>query len=110
MTRLSLAAVAVALCVGAWPAMADETGLAVLHDLRREGGRNCFLDHYHYGNSSGAPNRKSAETEAVSSWSSFVDFEYGSDWARFSRAATKSVKCEQAGGGWGCSVEARPCK
>jgi hypothetical protein len=90
--------------------MADETGLAVLHDLRRESGRNCFLDHYHYGNSSGAPNRKAAEIEAVSSWSTFVDFEYGSDWARFSRAAAKSVKCEQTGGGWGCSVEARPCK
>jgi hypothetical protein len=110
MIRLLLAAFSVALCATTWPAMADDTGLAILHDLRREGGRNCFLDHYHYGNSSGALSRKAAEVEAVSSWSTFVDFEYGSDWARFSRAASKAVKCEQAGGGWGCAVEARPCK
>jgi hypothetical protein len=112
--RIPLATLAVALGAAAgaiaWPVMADDTGLAVLHDLRREGGRNCFLDHFHYGNSSGASSRKVAESEAISSWSGFVDLEYGSDWARFSRAASKSVKCEQTGGGWGCAIEARPCK
>jgi hypothetical protein len=94
----------------AYPVMADETGLAVLHDLRREGVRSCFLDHFHYGNSSGAASRKAAEIAAIGSWSGFIDLEYGSDWARFSRAASKSVKCAESGGGWGCAVEARPCK
>jgi hypothetical protein len=110
MIRIRLAALAITLGATACPVMADDTGLAILHDLRREGGRNCFLDHYHYGNSSGVPNRKKAEIVAISSWSDFVDFEYGSDWARYSRAASKSVKCEQTGSGWACSIEARPCK
>jgi hypothetical protein len=105
-----MAALAVALGAATYPVMADDTGLAILHDLRREGGRSCFLDHVHYGNSSGASSRKTAEIEAVSSWSGFVDLEYGSDWARFSRAAGKAVKCEQTGGAWGCAIEARPCK
>lgn len=110
MNRLSLVALAVLFGATAWPVMADETGFAVLHDLRREGGRNCFLDHFHYGSSSGVRTRKAAEVEAIASWSGFVDLEYGSDWARFSRAASKSFKCEEAGSGWGCAVEARPCK
>ena len=29
------------------------SGLAASHDLRREGNRLCFLDHYHYGSSAG---------------------------------------------------------
>lgn len=110
MTRLPLAVLTAAFCATALPVMADQTGLAVVHEMRRERGRNCFLDHYHYGNSSGAPTRKAAEVEAISSWSSFVDLEYGSDWARYSRAASKSLKCEESVGKWGCSVEARPCK
>jgi hypothetical protein len=104
---LAVAAIGV---VAAFPAVADDTGLAVMHDLRREGGRTCFLDHYHYGNSSGMASRKAAETDAINSWASFVDFEYGSDWARYSRAASKSVKCDGSSGGWGCQVEARPCR
>ena len=53
-----------------------------MHDLRKEGGRTCFTDHYHYGNGSGAT-KASAQRDAIGSWQSFTDFEYGSDWARF---------------------------
>jgi hypothetical protein len=110
-TLSSLAAtVAVALSAAAGPVLADETGLAVLHDLRKEGGRSCFLDHFHYGSSAKEQTRTSAERAAIKSWAEFVDLEYGSDWARFSRAASKSVKCEQSVAGWGCSVQGRPCK
>ncbi|MGE0024478.1 MAG: hypothetical protein AB7S70_12715, partial [Hyphomicrobium sp.] len=47
-------AAAAGLCVVSAPALADDTGFAYTHDLRREGGRTCFTDHYHYGSGSGA--------------------------------------------------------
>ncbi len=104
------AALAVALGATTCPVLADETGFAVLHTLRKEGGRTCFLDHDHFGTSANEPSRAAAEGAAVRSWAEFTDLEYGSDWARFSRAASKSVKCEQSVAGWGCSVQGRPCK
>lgn len=104
----ALAAVAAGFAVCA-PAVADDSGFAYMHDLRKEGGRTCFADHYHYGNGSGA-NKAAAQKAAIGSWSSFTDFEYGSDWARFSRAASKSMSCSGSSGGVDCQIEARPCK
>ena len=106
---LRAAAVAVLALIAA-PAHADETGLADIHVMRREGGRLCFLDHYHYGSSKGQSSERAAKLVAVQSWSGFVDLEYGSDWARYSRAHSPSIKCERDGTMWGCLVEARPCK
>lgn len=91
------------------PALADDTGFASMHDLRREGGRTCFTDHYHYGNGTGAT-KAAAQKAAISSWASFTDFEYGSDWARFSRAASKGMKCSGPSGSVSCQLEARPCR
>lgn len=93
----------------AMPAVADETGFASMHSWRREAGKTCFVDHYHYGTSSGEKSRKAAVSAAIRSWSDFTDFEYGSTWARFSKAAGKSIKCTQSNG-WGCNIEARPCR
>jgi len=104
-----LALVAVLSCAGAAAAMADETGLASIHDLARQNGKLCMVDHYHYGNGEGS-NKAAAQKEAISSWASFTDFEYGSDWARFSKAASKRVSCKQSAAGFSCQVEARPCK
>ncbi len=98
-----------AILVGVAPVSADDTGFAYMHDLRREGGRTCFTDHYHYGSGSGAT-KAAAQKAAIGSWSSFTDFEYGSDWARFSRAASKSMTCGGGSGGVDCQIEARPCK
>lgn len=92
----------------AGPAWADDTGFASAHDLRREGGRLCQVGHYHSGGGTGK-NRKAAELDAIKSWSSFTAFEYGSDWAHFSRAASKSMSCSGSGS-VDCNVEARPCK
>jgi hypothetical protein len=108
-TRLACIA-AFGAIVTVWPAAASDTGLSVLHELRREGGRVCFLDHYHYGSSAGMGDQRAAKVSAMRSWQDFVDLEYGSDWARFSRAHSKSVKCERSSSGWSCLVEARPCK
>jgi hypothetical protein len=93
----------------AMPVAADETGLASIHSWRREKGKTCFVDHFHYGTSEGEKTRKAAVAAAVRSWADFTDFEYGSDWAKFSKAASKSIKCTQSNG-WGCNIEARPCR
>jgi hypothetical protein len=93
------------------PAMASDTGLATtLHDVRREGGRLCMTDHWHYGSSSGQSSKAAAQRAAVVSWQDFTDLEYGSVWARFSRAASRKMGCSHSGGGWGCDAEARPCR
>ncbi len=108
--KLSFTLAAAAFVALALPAVADETGLHVTHELRREGGRLCFADHWHYGSGSG-PNKRVAQAEAIKSWSSFVDLEYGSDWARFGRAAQKQIRCSPAGGGSvDCQIDARPCR
>jgi hypothetical protein len=91
------------------PVAADDTGMASSHDWRREGGRTCFLDHYHSGSGSGAT-KAAAQKDAISSWAGFTDFEYGSDWAHFSRAASKSMSCSKGANGFDCQLSARPCR
>jgi len=88
---------------------ADQSGFANLHDHSIVKGRLCFTAHTHVG--TGAPKRSKrlALTSAVESWSSFTDFEYGSDWAGWRIAAGKKVMCEPGGGAWSCEVHARPC-
>jgi hypothetical protein len=104
------AATIVAVATFGAPAKADDTGMAgALHDLRREKGRVCIVDHWHYGNGSGR-NKKAAMADAVASWSSFTAMEYGSDWARFQRAASRSVSCSPSSYGVSCSIDGRPCR
>ena len=104
-----LATVAVTLGAAVTPVAADDTGFATMHDLRREGGRLCMSDHFHSGTGSGA-SKRAAQAEAIKSWADFTALEYGSDWARFSRAASKGMSCMKGSGGIDCQVEARPCK
>lgn len=92
------------------PASADSSGLAGMHDWRKEGGKTCFTDHWHYGNGDGLKTKKAAIDAAIVSWQSFTDLEYGSDWAVFKNAASKSVGCTTSTGVWNCQVEARPCR
>ena len=109
MLALLLAAAAVA--SSAIPASAQDGGLAAMHSLRREGGRLCMSDHWHYGSSSGSHATKAAaQRSAVASWQDFTDLEYGRAWARFSRAASKRIGCSRSGSGWSCDAEARPCR
>lgn len=90
--------------------VAAVSGLAAMHDMRREGGRLCFSDHFHYGSSNGEKSAKAAQAAAIASWSDFVIFEYDPSWASFSRASAKEVKCSQGSSGWSCDVSARPCR
>lgn len=93
----------------ATPALADDTGMASIHDLRREGGRLCQVDHFHYGSGTGAT-KAAAMRDAIGSWASFTALEYGSDWARWGRAASKGQSCSKDPSGFSCSISARPCK
>ncbi len=98
------------LLVGGLPVLADDNGLAgTIHDLRRESGRLCQVDHWHYGSGVGAT-KKLAMADAVGSWQSFTALEYGTDWARFQRAASRNVSCSKSGGDVSCSIEGRPCR
>lgn len=92
------------------PAAAAKVLADAPHDARFERGYVCFTDHFHYGSSGGKVSRAAAQASAISSWSSFVDFEYGGAWASFSKAGSKKVSCTAGSGGWECSAEARPCK
>ncbi len=109
--RMQLCPVAAALCFCvAGLAHADETGLADLHEWKKVGKLICFVDHTHYATSTGAPDKKTATAEAVASWQSFTDLEYGSDWASFSKATAKRISCQNLARGWSCDVQARPCR
>ncbi len=77
-----------------------------------EAAKECKPGHWHYGGSNGAfKSKKAAMRDAIRSWASFTNFEYGSAWAFFKLAANKGSKCEkEVGNRWRCSVEGRPCK
>jgi hypothetical protein len=100
----------VVIIAAAIPAMAQDAGLAGMHTWRREGGRTCMADHWHYGSSGSQPTKAAAQRAAISSWQEFTNLEYGRAWARFSRAASRRIGCSQSGGGWNCDAEARPCR
>ncbi|MET1047541.1 MAG: hypothetical protein ABWX70_12715 [Hyphomicrobium sp.] len=106
------ALVAAAALACAVPVHADETGLDAIHAQQREHGRTCFVDHYHYGSSAGLSSKKAALAAGIKSWADFTDFEYGSNWAHWGRAASKSAKCSEdgPGGKWSCDLSARPCR
>lgn len=72
--------------------------------------RVCMTDHFHYGSSSGQRSKKIARTEAIANWAGFTAFEYGDAWANFRLARSKGITCRQQEGGWGCNVEAVPCR
>ena len=106
-TRLALAgAFSLAASAGA---IADDTGLAYSHDLRKEGGRLCMSDHYHQGSGEGLT-KAAARNAAIRSWADFTNFEYGTVWARFSAAASSSTRYIKADKGWSADIEARPCR
>lgn len=110
MFRGTLLAVSALLVIAAPTfAHADDTGFAYAHDLRKEGGKLCMSDHWHSGSGTGG-SKAAAQRAAMRSWVDFTNFEYGSVWARYSRAASKSVRYTKEPSGWSATVEARPCR
>jgi hypothetical protein len=105
----SLALAGLLLLASAPAVLADDTGLASMHDLRKERGRLCMADHWHSGSGEGRT-RAAARSAAIRAWAEFTDFEYGSSWAHFSVAASQSTRFSKAANGWSADVDARPCR
>jgi hypothetical protein len=106
MKTISLALIAISAPVAA--SAQDVSGLAAMHDLRREKGKLCMSDHWHSGSGTGAT-KDAAQKAAVRSWIDFTDLEYGCRWAGFGNAAGKKVSYSKESSGWSASVEGRPC-
>jgi hypothetical protein len=106
MKTISLALIAISAPVAALAQ--DVSGLAAMHDLRREKGKLCMSDHWHSGSGTGAT-KDAAQKAAVRSWIDFTDLEYGGRWASFGNAAGKKVSYSKESSGWSASVEGRPC-
>jgi hypothetical protein len=106
--KKTLLTAAALLMAGTLSASAGETGLASIHDLRKETGTTCMSGHFHEGNGNGAT-RKAAEASAAKAWAMFVELEYGSDWAHHSYARGKTMNCKPQTGFWSCDTSARPC-
>ena len=93
------------------PVAADDTGLAkALHPMRYERGKLCMRFHYHHGVGKEFKSRRGARASAARAWSAFVTAEYGSDWGRFRRAGSRTMRCQKAAGIWQCNARARPCR
>jgi hypothetical protein len=89
---------------------ATMVAFAIPSDAARRKGRVCQSGHFHYGPSAGQRSKKVARAKAIASWAEFTAFEYGNAWARFKRAGSRSVRCSEDATGWGCNVEAVPCR
>lgn len=110
MTRsLTGIAVAAGIAIAASGVRADDTGFAYAHDLRKEHGKLCMTGHWHSGSGTGS-SKAAAKRAAMRSWIDFTNFEYGSVWARYGRAASKSVRYAKESSGWSATVEGRPCR
>ena len=91
----SLALAGLLLLASAPAVLADDTGLAYSHDLRKERGRLCMADHWHSGSGEGRT-KAAARAAAIRSWADFTNFEYGTAWAHFSRAASQTTRYTKA--------------
>jgi len=110
MQRLASLALAGMLLLGNAPAvLADDTGLAYSHTLRKERGRLCMADHWHSGSGEGRT-KAAARRAAIRSWADFTNFEYGTVWAHFSLAASAKTRYTKAAKGWSAAIDARPCR
>lgn len=92
------------------PVAADDTGFATTtHATRREGGKLCVLAHNHGGNGGGGT-KGVALTMAVKAYYDSTASEYGSDWASWAKAGSKSVTYTKTADGFSAHIEGRPCK
>jgi hypothetical protein len=107
-TAFTVAALAV-FAAASIPAAADDTGGASMHDLHKEGGRTCMVDHLHAGTAEGKT-KAAAKSAAIREWYAYTAGEYGSDWASWGKSAAKKVTYAKADAGWSATVASRPCK
>jgi Neuraminidase (sialidase) len=117
--RMSIAGVG-ALALVVWAGTADaqsrksmetqETGVASIHAWTKVGRKTCMVDHFHDGSGTGR-NKKEAEAAAIRAWADFTAWEYGTPWARYAIAESRSANCsQQSPSSWSCAVQARACR
>ena len=105
-----LAAAIAAVTVSVPYAQANDTGYAsTTHDVRREGGRLCIVGHTHGGTGTGGT-KGVALVGAIKAFTDTTGDEYGTDWAKWSKSASKQVNYTKTADGWSAAAEARPCK
>lgn len=104
-----LTAVAAAIALPTPTALAQDSGLSSMHAQRREAGKVCMIDHFHYGSGSGSTKPK-ALADAIGAWQGFTDFEYGGRWASWRRSASKQIKYSSSPTGFTADISSRPCK
>ena len=71
-------------------AVAQDTGLAGMHDWVRVGAGLACVDHFHDGSGSG-PTRAAAQRAAMRAWSDFTAFEYGPRWGSYGASMSKRM-------------------
>ncbi len=77
-------------------------------------GKTCRVilgeTHMHTANEADASKAR-AQANAIKDWASFVVFEYGKRWSRWSAADKKSMTCinDTDAGVWRCRAQAQPC-
>ena len=112
MALKSLVAVLIGGCaiLVAAPVSADETGLAGIHSFRRESGRTCFADHWHTWSGGVQKTKPAALAAAVQGWEPASRTWNTAPTGHISRAPPRKRSVLEASDGFGCTVEARPCK
>ena len=90
-------------------AVAQDTGLAGMHDWVRVGGRTCMRDHFHDGSGSG-PTRAAAQRAAMRAWSDFTAFEYGPRWGSYGASIRQRMRCTGGPGNFSCDTSSLPCR
>jgi hypothetical protein len=114
MLKISIAALAAAaLIAGAGMASASSKhrggGLSFLHKTATEGGKTCFVDHYHHGKGRAA-SEDEAKLIAGKRWVGLVVAEYGAAWGDWKLAADASMTCVKGERSYRCYAHARPCR
>ena len=72
----------------------------------------CKTGHFHHGAGELYKSKRKALRSAVAYWADFTASEYGSAWASYRRASSKSKRCYKSDDGknWQCFVWAIPCR
>ncbi len=104
-----IVAVSMLFALPAATSIADDTGFAASHDLRKEAGKTCMSEHAHSGTGEGKT-KNAARQAALKEWYAYTAGEYGSDWALWGKSASQKTSYVKAAAGWSATVESRPCK
>lgn len=79
------------------------------HALKREGGRQCIVGHFHGGTGEGGT-KGVAMVMAIKTFVDTTAAEYGAAWAQWNKAADKDIKYTKAGDVWSVAIKGRPCR